>query len=264
MISGGAGRRCSPHGRSDLGSVKARARALPIRRLSPMRRQLRAEFTLEVTNGRVVDLMDWPPPTSRPSADGVIASPSSGTAPTPQGVVEAGHATRRAGSCPDRGAARFQPGGRGGAQAIGIPLAAVLERPQRTPPQSRLVVSVERLAWDSIIVDLGESARDGIVAPGATVPVSVGYNILWPDASEVSVRTSAVLRPIGGGEVLWRDEPREVVAANVSEPPSRIWNVRAPRAEGTYVLEVSATWEPAAGHEGSRLARLIRRRKPGP
>ena len=121
---------------------------------------------------------------------------------------------------------------RGGDQAIGIPLAAVLERPQRTPPQSRLVVSVERLAWDSIVIDLGESARDGIVAPGATVPVSVGYNILWPEASEVSVRTSAVLRPMAGGDVLWRDEPREVVPANVSEPASRIWNVRAPRAEG--------------------------------
>ena len=81
-----------------------------------------------------------------------------------------------------------------------MPLAAVLERPQHTPPQSRLVVSVERLPWDSIVIDLGESARDGIVAPGATVPVSVGYNILWPEASEVSVRTSAVLRRDGG----WR------------------------------------------------------------
>ena len=29
------------------------------------------------------------------------------------------------------------------------------------------------------------------------------------------------------------------------------------------MLEVAATWEPAAGHDGSRLARLIRRRRPG-
>src|SRR5262249_39755454 len=92
---------------------------------------------------------------------------------------------------------------------------------------------------------------------------SVGYNILWPDANDVTVHTSAVLRPKGGGEVLWRDDPREVVAANVSQPPSRIWSVRAPRAEGTYVLEVSASWEPAAAREGSVLARLLRRRKPG-
>ena len=87
---------------------------------------------------------------------------------------------------------------RGGDQAIGMPVAAVLERPRRTPPQSRLVVSVERLAWDSIVIDLGESARDGIVAPGATVPVSVGYNIIWPEASEVSVRTTAVLAAARG------------------------------------------------------------------
>ena len=151
---------------------------------------------------------------------------------------------------------------RGGDQAIGMPLAAVLERPQRTPPQSRLVVTVERLAWDSIVVDLGESARDGVVAPGAVVPVSVGYNIIWPEASEVSVRTTAVLRPLAGGDVLWRDEPREVVPANVAEPPSRIWNVRAPRAEGTYVLEIRSTWEPATARDAGRLARLIRRRRP--
>ena len=223
----------------------------------------RPEFTLEVTNGRIVDLMDWPPLTSRPSVDGVVASPSNGPAPTPQGVWKLG--TRSEGRVRARIEAPLDSNlvVRGGAQAIGIPLAAVLERPQRTPPQSRLVVSVERLAWDSIVIDLGESARDGIVAPGATVPVSVGYNILWPDASDVSVRTNAVLRPIGGGDVLWHDEPREVVAANVPEPQSRTWNVRAPRAEGTYVLEVSAAWVPAAGHEGSRLARLIRRRMPG-
>jgi hypothetical protein len=219
------------------------------------------EFTLEVTNGRLIDLMDWPPLTSRPSADGVVASPSNATAV--QGAWKLG--TRSEGRVRARVEAPLDSSlvVRGGAQAIGIPLAAVLERPQRTPPQSRLVVSVERLPWDSIVVDLGESGRDGIVAPGSTVPVSVGYNILWPEANEVSVRTSAVLRPMGGGEVLWRDEPREVIAANVSEPPSRIWSVRAPRAEGTYVLEVRATWEPTAGHEGSRLARLIRRRKPG-
>ena len=221
------------------------------------------EFTLEVTNGRVVDLMDWPPAASRASQDGSIGSQASGMAASPQGAWKLG--TRSEGRVRARIEAPLDSNlvVRGGVQAIGIPLAAVLERPQRTPPQSRLVVSVERLAWDSIVVDLGESARDGIVAPGATVPVSVGYNILWPDASEVNVRTSAVLRPIGGGDALWRDEPREVVAANPSEPQSRIWNVRAPRAEGTYVLEVSAVWEPAAGHEGSRLARLIRRRKPG-
>ena len=36
----------------------------------------------------------------------------------------------------------------------------------------------------------------------------------------------------------------------------------APRGEGTYVLEVRSSWEPTASREGSRLGRLIRRRKP--
>ena len=216
------------------------------------------EFTLEVTNGRVIDLIDWPTSSAR------VAAPTlQGTPPTLERAWKLGRGPE------GRVRARIEASAdsslmvRGGAQAIGIPLAAVLERPQRTPPQSRLVVTVERLPWDSIVIDLGESARDGIVAPGATVPVSVGYNILWPDVSEVSVRTSAVLRPAGGGDVLWRDDPREAVNANVLDPPSRIWNVRAPRIEGTYVLEVRANWEPTAGREESRLARLIRRHKPG-
>ncbi len=217
------------------------------------------DFTLEVTNGRVIDLMDWPPSSLQPS----VAPTLQGTPPTLERAWKLGRGPE------GRVRARIEASAdsslmvRGGAQAIALPLAAVLERPQRTPPQSRLVVSVERLAWDSILIDLGESARDGIVAPGATVPVSVGYNILWPDVSEVSIRTSAVLHPAGGGDVLWRDDPREAVVANVLDPPSRIWNVRAPRIEGTYVLEVRASWEPTVGREESRLARLIRRHKPG-
>jgi hypothetical protein len=221
------------------------------------------EFTLEVTNGRVVEVMDWPPPGVRHGFDRGGSPHANRLSPGPQGTWILGN--RAEGRVRARIEAPLDSSVvlRGGDQAIGMPLAAVLERPQRTPPQSRLVVSVERLPWDSIVIDLGESARDGIVAPGATVPVSVGYNILWPEASEVSVRTTAVLRPQGGGEVLWRDEPREVVPANVAEPPTRIWNVRAPRVEGTYVLEVRATWVSAAGREGLLLSRLIRRRRTG-
>ncbi len=217
------------------------------------------EFTLAVTSGRVLDVLDWPAGNAKHGSLARMGNLS----PDPQGSWNLGTATE------GRVRARIEAPIdaslvlRGGDQAIGMPLAAVLERPQRTPPQSRLVVSVERLPWDSIIIDLGDSVRDGIVAPGATVPMSVGFNIIWPEASEVSVRTSAVLRPQAGGDILWRDEPREVIPANLAEPPTRIWNVRAPRAEGTYVLEVRATWESAAGHEGSRLARLIRRRRPG-
>ena len=188
------------------------------------------EFFLEIVNGRVIELLDWPPPGGDQRGSGATAARASAVV---RGMA-AGRSSlgkRREGRVRARIEAPVDASlvVRGGDDAIGIPLSAVLERPQRTPPQARLVVTLERLPWDSIVVDLGEPARDGIVAPGATVPVSVGYNIIWPEVSDVSVRTTAVLRPLLGGEVLWRDDPREVVAANVAEPQSRIWNVRAPR-----------------------------------
>ena len=145
-----------------------------------------------------------------------------------------------------------------------VPLLAILERPQHTPAQSALNVSVERLAWDSLSIDLGGAASDGIVAPATDVPMSIAYNILWPESTEVAVRTTAVLRSIRGGDVLWRHEPRdrEVVTTNRREPLARTISVPAPRNEGTYVLEVHSSWEPTSSREGSRLRRLIQRRKP--
>ena len=108
---------------------------------------------------------------------------------------------------------------------------------------------------------LGASAGDGIVAPGAEVPVSVGFNILWPEATEVTVRYSAVLRPARGGEIVSRQDGQEVLPTNRPAPSVRVLGLRAPPAEGAYVLEVQATWEPVV-RDGSRLGRLIRRRKP--
>ncbi len=94
--------------------------------------------------------------------------------------------------------------------------------------------------------------------------MSVAFNILWPESAEVAVRTTAVLRSIRGGDDLWRHEPRdrEVVATNRREPSARTWSVPAPRSEGTYVLEVHASWVPTSSREGSVLGRLIRRRRP--
>ena len=152
---------------------------------------------------------------------------------------------------------------RSGDQVVSMPLVAILERPQQTPPQSPLNVSVERLAWDSLVIDLGASAGDGIVAlAGPRIPVSIAYNILWPDLAEVAVRATAVLRSIHGGKELWRYEPREVVPTNRREPPVRMWSLTAPRGEGTYVLEVSASWQPTGSRDGLLLGRLIRRRRP--
>jgi hypothetical protein len=211
------------------------------------------EYFLEVTQGRVVEAMAWPP---MGSATGVATGHSSrgswrlGVEPEGrirarlEASIEASLIVRR------------------GDQAVSIPIAAVLERPQHTPLQAPLIVNVERLAWDSLAVDLGEPFGDGIVAPGAEVPVSIAFNILWPDSAEVKVHATAVLRPARGGDVVWRSEQSYVLPANRREPAAQSWSVIAPRAEGTYVLEVRATWEPNGTRDGSRLGRLIRRRKP--
>ena len=116
------------------------------------------------------------------------------------------------------------------------------------------------------MVDLGQGAEDGMVAPSVAVPVVVKYNIVSPESAEVMVRTTAVLRQIGGDEALWRYDEREQVPANRLDPPPRILTVPAPGVEGSYVLEIHAAWEPAGARDTSRtrLGRLIRRRKASP
>jgi hypothetical protein len=223
---------------------------------------LQPEVILEPTAGRVVEVIDWPRGGMRGNG-GPSAARAAGA------LGRAGGRSWRLGKTAEgRVRARIEApldGGlivRAGDQAVSMPLQAILERPQHTPPQSPLNVSIERPAWDSLAVDLGESARDGIVAPGVEVPVNVAYNILSPESGDVAVHVSAALRSIRGGEVLWRYEPLEVVPANRREPSPRVWSLTAPRAEGSYVLEIRASWEPAVNREGSRLGRLIRRRKP--
>jgi hypothetical protein len=223
------------------------------------------EFVLELSEGRVIDAVAWPPRESRLDAETALPGTESGTAPGTNGTWRLGKQPQ--GRVRVRVEAPLEAGVvvRGADQPqITLPLLAILEKPQRTPPQSPLMVSIERLAWDSLAVDLREPAYDGIVAPGAEVPVAVGFNILWPESAEVAVRTTAVLRSIREGDELGHYEPRdrEVVATNRREPSIRTWSVRAPRAEGTYVLEVSASWVSTGSREGSVLGRLIRRRRP--
>ncbi len=219
------------------------------------------ECFLELTQGRVIEVVPWP-------NDGPAGALSQGWLQMAQGQGPAPDGSWRLGrQLEGRVRARLEttPEGslvvRAGDQAVSVPLAAVMDKVQHTPPQAPLVVSVERLGWDSLIVDLGEPASEGIVSPGTTVPVSIGWNILTPETTDVVVRTTAVLRPIRGGEVRWRDEQHDLVPSNRLRPAARVWNVPAPLAEGTYVLEIRATWGSAV-RDGTRLGRLIRRRKP--
>ncbi len=218
------------------------------------------ECFLELTQGRVIKAVPWP-------QDGPAGALSQGWLETAHGQGPAPDGSWRLGRQNEgRVRARIEttPEGslvvRAGDQAVSLPLTAVMDKVQHSPPQAPLVVSVERLGWDSLFVDLGEPAGEGIVTPGTTVPVSIGWNILTPETTDVVVRTTAVLRPIRGGEVRWRDEQHDLVPSNRLRPPARVWNVPAPVAEGTYVLEIRANWESAV-RDGTRIGRLIRRRK---
>jgi hypothetical protein len=215
-----------------------------------------SELSLGSTNGQVTDVVVWPPKADQ----GDTLKPRRGADGAWQlGPGESGQVRARLEVKADAELVL-----RRGDEIVRIPVVAVRDRPQQTPSQSPLSVSVERLPWDSLMISLGPGAESGVVAPGGAVPVSLKYNILWPDATDVMVRTTAVLRPMHGGEAVWRDEQREMVPANRLDPPTRVWNIPAPHAEGTYVLELHATWEPKGVRESSRLGRFIRRRKPAP
>ena len=213
------------------------------------------ELTLGMTEGVVMEVMSWPLQSSAQTA----SRPSqSADGNWHLGADSAG-----------RVRARLEMGAgadlvvRRGENQVRIPVLAILDRPQHTPSQSPLTVSVERLPWDSLIVDLGQGAEAGMVAPSVAVPVVVKYNIVAPEAADVMVRTTAVLRQMGGEEALWRYDEREQAPANRLDPPPRVLTVPAPGVEGTYVLEIHATWEPAGVRDtgSTRLGRLIRRRK---
>ena len=212
------------------------------------------QLSLASTEGVVADVVAWPADPSHTN----LSEPRR----RPDGQWELG--TESSG----RVRARLEVGTgselvlRRGDHLVRIPLAAVLERPQHSPSQSPLSVTVERLPWDSLILAFGKGAEDGVVNTSSPVPVSVRYNLVWPEAVEVMVRTTAVLRKLGVGEPVWTEERRELVAANQLEPPGVIWTVPPQTVEGTYVLEFHADWEPSGTRESSRLSRLIRRRKP--
>ncbi len=148
---------------------------------------------------------------------------------------------------------------------VPFPVAGLFDAPLRANPAGGLPIRIERIAWDAIEVRLGpEGVSDGIFAPGAAIATTLNFNILLSEPSDVSVRYWADLRPARGGEPVWTLTPRrELMPANTTRPPGVMLSIPAPKAEGSYVLEVHATWEPPAGTEGSRLSRLFKKRRGG-
>ena len=146
-------------------------------------------------------------------------------------------------------------------QSFRASLATLLEGPQRTVNRSGVEIGVERLAWDSIEVTPGDVQVDGTAEPGSTVPLSVAFNVLTPEPAEVNLHCLAELRPIRGGDPVWRAEWQEVVGTDVAEPQGHPLAVAARGPEGIYVLEVKTTWEPMGDPAGSRLGRWVRRRR---
>lgn len=221
---------------------------------------------LELTEGRVLGVVSGPAATALPDS-------------RPDREPQPGGAWRIGTSSAGRVRARLEaPVGasllvRAGGQVVQVPILAVLEGPQRTAPQLAVNVGVERLPWDAVEVSL--PSGDGTVTAGSSIPVKVALNVLTPEPTEVALRLSAELRPLGsasgagtanasgGGQAqsVWRFERRELTATNASTHPSHMLTVPAPQAEGTYVLEVRAAWEPLGGPDSTRLGRWLRRRR---
>ena len=230
------------------------------------------EVELEVSQGRLAEALAWPtgPETSR-ATDQLWRL----------GVGRSGRVRARI-EAPVGARLTLRAGG----QVMHFPLTSIIDGPQRTVPQVPVEVTLERLPWDSLTVALGSSQpaeggpnstakpnpplpgveSDGVVEPGATVPVTIGFNILTPEPTEVGVRCVAELRPLRvvGPELPRRQEIHEVVATNAASPAAFVLPLEMPKTEGTYVLDLRASWEPLAGHEaGSLIGRLMRRGKRG-
>ena len=148
-----------------------------------------------------------------------------------------------------------------GGEVVRIGLASLLEGPQKgtTAGRQPTEITVERLPWDSIQVDLGPG--DGTAEPATVVPVGVQFNILTPEPAEVNLRSLVEIRPIGGGDPVWRQEWREIVTTNNPAPPPHPLNLTMPGPEGTYLLEIKTDWEPLGDPAGTRLGRWVRRRR---
>ncbi len=115
---------------------------------------------LQVSEGRVVEAVSWPP---GPRGETVVPT---GWGPSESrgwrlGVANEGRVRARI-EAPLNAKLIV----RGGDQVVSVPVAAVLDRPQRTPMPAALTVGVERLAWDSLTLSLGGASLRGVCRSG--------------------------------------------------------------------------------------------------
>ncbi len=205
---------------------------------------------LALTAGRIVEAVGWPtastPAPPRIQGDGcwLVGSSSRGKVRVRVEAPLSADLTIRVGG-----------------QGARIGLGSLLEGPQKgaTSGPQGVEVAVERLPWDAIQAELG--AEDGTAESASMVPLGLRFNILTPEVAEVALRCSAELRPVGGGEPVWRQDWREVVSTNIPSPPPHALTLTMPGPEGTYLLEVRTDWEPLGDPAGTRLGRWVRRRR---
>ena len=149
-----------------------------------------------------------------------------------------------------------------GGQRTQFSIQGLLEGSQQTLPRFPVAVTVKRVDWDALEVRMPEG--NGLVAAGAQVPVMVGFNILTAEVEPITLRYRAELRPVGGGDVVWRHPGgAEAVTTNAPVAPVRRFDVAMPMEPGTYLLEVEASWDQVVVQEGTRLTRWLKRKRAG-
>lgn len=217
---------------------------------------------LEVPGGRVLGAVAWPQP--------VLGGPE---------PLDREQAWRLGTARRGRVRARVEAplGGslviRAGPHATAFSVTRLTETPQETAAGAPVSIQVARVAWDALEIDQmpatdGAAAPDGVVVPGAAVPIRVGFNLLTAEPWEGVARLTAELRPArDGAEPVWRYDQSHVVATDpaAGSAPCVTLTLLAPREEGSYVLAVRTHWRPVVGESSSRLGRLIgKRRRDGP
>lgn len=152
---------------------------------------------------------------------------------------------------------------RAGTNATAFPIANVIEAPRQSLAGAPVALTMRRVAWDALEVQVDGPASSGTAAPGTVVPVRVGLNVLTAEPTEGVARLIAELRPARGGDPLWRYDQNHLVATNpaAGQVPIVPLSIPMPSLEGSYVLDLRSYWGPSQAQGASRLSQLLRRRR---